>query len=328
MRTDRFDAFSTLLLDIYRASAEESLERFQDAALDIIKPWLPFTGAMWGTATFVEGVGIDIHSLHLHNQSPEMILEYEDVKHLDTSAALVSSTPSITQGFHSPSWFDGGATWDDYRDWQRRHGHENVFITAATDSRTGATQWFSLFREDADQLCRTEEVQLLSQLSPHLMQGLRHNYARHVNTTPLLPDGKRFEAAIADARGVIHYATPGCEAMLHAEFGMTNPGSRIPAVLMESVSSECKPFVGRTLVAIPKVRKDLLMMRFRPLRAADSLAPRQREAAELVAQGFTHKQAAQRLGRSPATVRNQMQEVYRKLNVQNVAALAQALAQE
>ena len=116
--------------------------------------------------------------------------------------------------------------------------------------------------------------------------------------------------------------------MLHAEFGMTNPGSRIPAVLMESVSSECKPFVGRTLVAIPKVRKDLLMMRFRPLCAADSLAPRQREAAELVAQGFTHKQAAQRLGRSPATVRNQMQEVYRKLNVQNVAALAQALAQE
>ena len=113
--------------------------------------------------------------------------------------------------------------------------------------------------------------------------------------------------------------------MLRAEFGNTGPICRLPSPLMEWVSSRSKPFVGRTLVAMPRVRKDLLLMRFRPLCSADSLAPRQREAAQLVAQGFTHKEAAQRLGRSPATVRNQMQEVYRKLNVQNVAALAQAL---
>ena len=132
MRDDRFDAFSALLLQLYRASAETSLETFQDTALDILKQVLPFDGAMWGTATFVDGVGIDIHTIHLHEQAPEMIVEYEEVKHLDTSAALVSGRPHVTKGFHSHSWFDGGSRWDDYREWQRRHGHENVFITAAT----------------------------------------------------------------------------------------------------------------------------------------------------------------------------------------------------
>lgn len=327
MRHDRFDALSSLLLQLYRASAEEPLEAYQDAALNLIKPLLPFGGAMWGTATFLQGEGIDIHTIHLHNQAPEMIVEYEDVKHLDTSAALVAGRPRVTKGFHSKSWFDGGSRWNDYRHWQRRHGHENVFITANTDQLTGATQWFSLFRADTDQLCRPEEVSLLAQISPHLMQGLRHNRARHLDRTAFFPGDAALDAAIADTRGVIHYATPGCEDRLRAEFGKASRASRLPEPLMAWMHAQPEPFVGRTFVAMHRVRKDLLFVRLRPLCAADTLPPRQREAAELMARGLTHKQAAQRLGRSPATVRNQMQEVYRKLNVQNVAALAQALSQ-
>ncbi len=327
MRDERFDVFSALLLRLYRASAETSLETYQDTALGIIKPLLPFDGAMWGTATFLDGVGIDIHTIHLHQQSPDMIVEYEAVKHLDTSAALVTGEPQVTKGFHSPSWFDGGARWDDYREWQRRHGHENVFITAATDQHSGATQWFSLFRADIDQHCRSEEVGWLTQLSPHLMQGLSHNRARYLDSVSLLPGDASLEAAIADARGVVHYATPGCEEMLRAEFGRTGQGGRLPSALMEWMRARPEPFVGRTFAAMHRVRKDLLFIRLRALCAADRLPPRQREAAELMAQGLTHKQVAQRLGRAPATVRNQMQEVYRKLGVQSVAALAQALNQ-
>ena len=115
--------------------------------------------------------------------------------------------------------------------------------------------------------------------------------------------------------------------MLRAEFGQASQGARLPTVLMEWMRERPEPFVGRTFAAVHRVRKDLLFIRLRPLCAADSLPPRQREAAELMAQGFTHKEAARRLGRAPATVRNQMQEVYRKLGVRSAAALAQVLSQ-
>ncbi len=327
MPATRFDDFNTLVLKLYRAAAETELESYQDTALDILKPLLPFDGAMWGTASFLPGVGIDIHTIHLHNQSPDMVAEYEAVKHLDTSAALVTGKPHMTKGFHSPSWFDGGPRWNDYRDWQRRHGHENVFITAATDQRTGATQWLSLFRADGDHHCRAEEVHLLSQLSQHVMQGLQHNRILHLGRLNSQAGAALHEAAVADARGTLYHATPGCEEMLRGEWGTAVHAGCLPAPLLNWLRTTDTPFMGRTLVARRQVRKDLLFVHLRPLCTADSLAPRQREAAELVAQGLTHKQAAQRLGLSPATVRNQMQEVYRKLDVQNVAALVQALRQ-
>lgn len=326
MREDRLDAFSTLLLQLYRASADLPPEAYQDAALDVIKPLVPFETCMWGTATYLAGQGIDIHTIHLHNQSQAMLDEYAPVKHMDTCASVVVSKPQITQGFHSATVF-GDRSVREYRDYLRRFGHENVLISAATDARTGATQWFSLFRADTDQHCRPEEVGLLAQLAPHLMQGLLHSRARHLERSLDSSDGPPSEAAVIDSRGVIHYSTPQCVEMLRTEFGSLAPQSRVPSRLMDWMCQHQKPYVGKNLVVTHRVRKDLMYIHLRSRCRADSLAPRQREVAELVASGLTHKQAAQRLGRSPATVRNQMQEIYRKLQVQNVAELTLALRQ-
>ncbi len=326
MRDDRFDAFSSMLLQLYRASAETSPESYQDAALEILKPVVPFETCMWGTATYLPGQGLDIHTIHLHNQSQAMLDEYAPLKHMDTCAAEVSNQPHVTKSFHSATYF-GGRGAREYREYLRRFGHENVLISAHTDAVTGASQWVSLFRADTDQHCSPEELSLLAQMSPHLMQGLRQSRARHLDRASFLPGDASLDSAIADARGVIHYATPGWEETLRAEFGKFGHASRMPSALMEWMSSEPGPFVGKSLVAMHRLHKDLLFVRLRPKVAADILPPRQREAAELMARGLTHKEAAQRLGRSPATVRKQVQDVYRKLDVQNVSSLAQVLGQ-
>lgn len=323
MRDDRFDAFSALLLELYRVSAEEPLESYQDAVLNLIKPLVPFDTCMWGTATYLPGQGMDIHTIHLHEQSQDMINEYAPLKHMDTCATEMSGLPFATRGFHCATRFaDRSAR--EYREYLRRFGHENVFISAFTDVHTGATQWMSLFRADIDQQCRSEEVEMLDLLSPHLMQGLRHNRARHLERAHLNGEDVS-EALIADARGVIHYATPGCEDMLRAEFGALTSRGHLPEPLLARMCEGSQDYVGRHLVASHRVRKDLLYVRLRLPGAVDRLPPRQREVAELMAQGLSHKETAQHLGRSPATVRNQMQDVYRKLGVRSVAALAQAL---
>jgi DNA-binding NarL/FixJ family response regulator len=52
---------------------------------------------------------------------------------------------------------------------------------------------------------------------------------------------------------------------------------------------------------------------------------RERSVADLIAQGGTHKEVARRLSRAPATIRNQLQSIYAKLEVANVAGLIEAL---
>ncbi|MEX0340604.1 MAG: response regulator transcription factor [Arenibacterium sp.] len=64
----------------------------------------------------------------------------------------------------------------------------------------------------------------------------------------------------------------------------------------------------------------------RPLEKFDFLSAREKEVAFALANGNSHKMVAKLLGVAPATVRNQTQSIYRKLGVDNRAALTQHLS--
>ncbi|UUZ68501.1 hypothetical protein LP414_34135 [Polaromonas sp. P1(28)-13] len=95
-----------MLLRLYRLSQELPIQHFQDAALAQIKQVLPFDSSMWGTAT-TKPEGIDIHTVHLHEKSPEMVVAYQLVKHQDSAAASVFGKPRVTHTFHTESSFPG-----------------------------------------------------------------------------------------------------------------------------------------------------------------------------------------------------------------------------
>lgn len=59
--------------------------------------------------------------------------------------------------------------------------------------------------------------------------------------------------------------------------------------------------------------------------AVDGLSPREHQVAWLLARGLTHKEVARQLGRSPATVRNQIQSIYARLEISSVAQLVALL---
>ena len=325
MRHDLLDVFSQLVLEIYRASAEKAPQDFQNAALDIIKPVLAFDTSMWGVATHQPGVGLDIHHIHLHNTPQSMITEYGALKHMDSCADAVAGHTRVTMGFHSATRFADRHV-REYRDYLRRYGHENLFISTLADPHSKAVQWVTLFRADPDQQCRADELNLLSQLSPHLMQAMRHSMIRQLGQASFLPGDASMQSAIADQHGVIHYATPGWAAMQAAEFG-PSASTRLPASLLDWVKKSSAAYRGRTCVAMHRIHGDLVYIRMRPPQGVDQLPPRQREVALLIARGLNHKQAAQQLQLSPATVRNHTMEIYRRLGVHNAPELARALGE-
>lgn len=69
----------------------------------------------------------------------------------------------------------------------------------------------------------------------------------------------------------------------------------------------------------------LTELRLVPQRASDKLSAREREIADLIARGQTHKEIARSLGLAPATVRNQTARIYDKVGVSSRAALTRVI---
>lgn len=315
--------FNTLLLRLYRLSQELPIQHFQDAALAQIKQVLPFDSSMWGTAT-TKPEGIDIHTVHLHEKSPEMVEAYQFVKQHDSAAASVFGKPRITNIFHTGSSFPG-ADKAEFRDFLQRFQHENFFVTAENLPRKNFMHWFSLYRADKNAYCTEAERQLLGQLAPHVMQALALNrvmHLEHLDTADkaLSPYG----SAIADAQGVLYHSNPQFKELARAEWNDWG-GLTLPAVLMDKLFSGQERFVGRTLVVRQYVEHGLLFLKARPRCLADLLTQREWTIARLIAKGESHKEIAQALDRSPATVRNQIQGIYEKLQVSSIAMLIEAL---
>nr|WP_315236492.1 LuxR C-terminal-related transcriptional regulator [uncultured Albidiferax sp.] len=315
--------FNMLLLRIYRLAQELPIQYFQDAALVQIKQILPFDSSMWGTATTTPE-GIDIHTVHLHEKSPEMLQAYEPLKHMDSAAASVFGKSNATLTIHAESWFADRET-REMREFLRRFKQENVFIAADSNARTHFVHWISLYRADKEAHCTEGERQLLSQLAPHVMQALALNRVMHLDRLDAVDKAMSpYGSAIADARGVLHHADPQFRSLAQTEWNDWR-GPNLPANLLAALALGQERFLGRLVVVRQYLEQGLLFLKARARCPADQLTVREWTIARLIAKGESHKQIAQALGRSPATVRNQIQGIYEKLQVSSIAMLIEAL---
>ena len=311
-----------LLLRLYRLSHEQPLDRFQDEVLDLLKSVLPFDSSMWGSATLTP-TGIDVHTIHLHRQPPEMLQAYEELKHLDTAGAKAAQEPNATLAFHADSWF-GAPGQKDLRSYGKRFGQAHFFIGGAVNFKTRFTRWLTLFRANDRAYCTETERLLLAGLMPHVQQALELNRLTHLNQAAVAQGQAARGAAIADLRGVLYHADAAFEQALRTEWDDWR-GHVLPAVVMKSFLQGNTRFTGRSQVLTLRVEHQLLFLKSRARCAIDGLTPRELTVAQLMVKGNTHKQIADLLQRSPATVRTQIRTVYDKLGVSNVAGLVEAL---
>lgn len=124
-------------------------------------------------------------------------------------------------------------------------------------------------------------------------------------------------------------------ADLHDRFGhlwSRRDGDRVPNWLMDYArlpGEHMLPDEGLMIqceASTPENGLEWNKLTLRPLTKFDLLSAREKEVATALAEGNSHKMVAKLLGIAPATVRNQTQSIYRKLGVDNRAALTQHLA--
>lgn len=314
--------FSEFVLDLYQLSRETPLHEFQDVALSQVKQVLAFDSAMWGTATATPQ-GIDVHTLHLHKQPPEMLHAYTQIKHLDTAAQQVGTQSRSTLGFSVADWFAAPEQAP-----LRAHGQSfeqaNFFITSQVNLNTQFAHWLTLFRAKDAHVCTEAELKVLAALSPHVMQALSFNRMAHL--ARLEQSGLPFRGrAVSDLRGTLYHADASFEALVRTEWATWRSNSSLPHSLLQHFESGHARHIGQRAVFSQKRERDLLFMSARKRSRADALSERESVVARLVAQGNTYKEIARALGRSPATIRNQIQAIYHKLEVGSIASLIEAL---
>lgn len=324
MTTAAPSAYNELLLHLYRQSHELPLERFQDETLELIKQVLPFDSSMWGSATLTPH-GIDVHTIHLHRQPPEMLQAYEEIKHLDTAAMQVARQPATTLAFHTDSWFDAPHQ-KALRVHGKQFGQAHFFIGGTVNLQTHFTRWLTLFRADDRAYCTETERVLLSNLMPHIQQALELNRLTHLHQASLTMGQAGQGAAIADLRGVLYHADAAFERALRAEWDDWHTHA-LPAVVMKSFLQGDTRFMGKSHILTLRVEHQLLFLKSRPRCPADGLTSREFMVAQLMVKGNTHKQIADMLQRSPATIRTQIRAVYDKLGIGNLASMIEALRQ-
>lgn len=314
--------YSHLLLILYRKAQDLPVREFQDAVLSALKPALPFDSCMWGTATMTD-IGIDIHTLHLHNTTQAMIDAYQQIKHLDTAAHQCALLPTATLAFRAETDFPGEKL-APYRRFLQQFQHENFLITSDIHPITRFVHWMSLYRNDKNQICTEQEKELLACIAPHIMQALAINRRIHLELLAGDVAREKWAVAIADGRGVIYHADQRFRELIQSEWVFAQGDCLPPKLLNEMLNKQ--QFIGADVVVRSSLDQGLLFLKARQREAVDRLSDREFLVARLLVAGLTHKQIANRLKRSPETIRSHVKSIFEKMGINNVVMLASKIA--
>lgn len=317
------EKLSNLLLAIYRASRECLFTEFQEKVLLETKAILHFDSCTWGTGRMTPQ-GLVLHSLHLHEEHPERVRLYEEVKKQDLVPDLVRTRPGLTLNVHTPSLYSG-KNQKDIRNYARLCGHQNSLVTGWVDPLTEAGRWVGFYRANQDLHFTEHERRLAQLLVPHVMEAFAISGVMHAARLRAADEQGDQCVAISDRLGLLYFMEPGFSELLRMEWSQWE-GGILPEALREVLTVSCPAeYRGKKVVVGGTHVNDLVFLRGRRKTAIDNLTIRELEVAKYIATGWTHKMIARKLHISPATVRNHIQRIHQRLGVRNNAELGARL---
>ena len=310
---------SELLLDLHylaRGSAH-----FEDAALDAVRRRLPFESALWRWPAGEHNRGL---GGHCYRAPAKMLQDLQRLGEHDALAARAGKRPGITL---SASVSDSRQTWSSpFAAFARAWSIERVLTTACRDPVLDVHTTIMLCRGAESRPFTERERRFKQCLMPHLVAAWTLNTLARAENGATGPRAAR-ERALIDRNGLIHHADPGFARLLQTEFpGWRGP--RLPAALSRRLTDPAgESWRGRAIVASrARVVGELqCLVNLRLLGGTDRLSARELAVAREFAAGRTHREIAAGFGISPATVRNQIQSVYAKLDVDSKVELARQL---
>ncbi len=315
------DSYSELLLQLYRASRDLSINEFPQFAFCLLKSVVRFDSARYTALKITDGRSV-VQRAHLHNDATDTVFDWEQINRYDTVVRTVTAEPGKAFAFHAPTLFSAREQ-KVMRDYTQRVRHENMIVCAHWASPAEDCESVSLYRASSTDQFADGDRRLVEQLTPHFLQALRINAALGAAAV-----GESSSIAMATRDGTVHYAGAAFVELLREEWTGNCAVQLPPAVLHWAAGKTGDTFRGRCLTLDVHAVDDLLFLRARPKTALEQLSAQEYRVAVLYGGGASYKQIARELAIAPATARNHLQHIFGKLGIRSKAQLGLLLARE
>jgi DNA-binding CsgD family transcriptional regulator len=312
-----------IVLQLYDMVLQRPLDSYKTDALAALAAALPFDSAIWASGAHSRNL---ILSIATPNIRPDVLLDYalNWQPHDALRAAVVAhggralrNEDIMAEAEHRASAI--------YRGFCAPNGMDFTLGIALADPVTTVGELVFLFRHAASGPFDDGARDLLQAVAPHLFAAWRQRqslglWSRQSSAAPQPLAGY----AVIDDGGLVHAADADFgTAVLRAVPGWVGPvlPDRLRAMIARG-RSPLRLAGQRFALRRGSDGRHLLLAL---ASEAEALTQAERRTARLYAAGASHAGIAAQLGLAPATVRNQLAAVYRKLDVHTKVALAAAL---
>lgn len=319
------EAFSRLLLELYRLTQNTSPAEFQTRSLDLVREALAFDSAVWITGAMSAEGGI-VHSACVYHQPPDMMENYERIKQHD--ALGFETFKNMGQTINAalttdPYWHE--RLHPDVLAHVKRYGMEHVLTTHIAESVLQLFTAVAFYRANPEQPFTEAERLFQQNLMPHLTETCNTNRFNFMHPTYRNKAQLDHARAICDVKGVLYNADQNFEKLMLAEWPDWR-GPQLPSAALDKLSRSAEHrYIGHNIVATFRTLNNMLLLCLRSKSKMDQLSPRELEIAKLFGHGMDHRSIAEALHISPSTVRNHLQAIYATLEISNKVEMAQII---
>lgn len=321
---ETMDPLHNLILELYRAAKETPIDEFQEFALSLVRAQTSFRTAFWGTGEMTAN-GLVAHSVHLHNEPPEMLSDWANINRKDSVIDAVYANPGHTLISHTPSRYQKPRD-SDILDYARRYGHMSIMVISTMGAKHPIGQWLSLYRPDGHEQFNQADGGLLEQIMPHLVEALEIN--RMLGQVPAAHSDSGMTGARAIARidGTLYHCGKKFSDLVLEIWPEWKYG-QVPTELMAAISPNREIILADHAISVSTaIIGNMLFLNLRRVSSLHRLSRRELEVAKLYAQGMSYKEIGQFMDISPSTVRNFLGRIYAKLGIGKKVDLASLLS--
>jgi len=311
-------AIRRYISDLYRCSRTLAAADFQCYCFDLLQQFVPFDSAVWL-------IGASPNTVTKHYVHP-CSCPCDD----DTCCTAVKCKESLlldTQANQelTACLFDRKSTDEPGREAACRgidvsYTSKHSLFTAGFYGQAGLYTNISVYRSHRARPFSSQEQNIKTELVSHIVEAYENNLYCSL--------GMMFSSestAIADRNGVIHQRAAVFDVMLQREWCQWG-GQRLPEEVSALISEGESSYRGQHITIQIVQNKDLFILKTEEVSFAVKLTPREDMVANCLAQGSTYKEIAIKLKISPSTVTNNVNRIYKKLQVRNKTELSAKLA--
>lgn len=311
-------AFSGFISDLMALAVRTQPLAFRGDALQLLRSQIGFSAAIWGTAGI--GVGLSFREVMLFDLPSEAVDAIESSASADPRLMQVLGSPGVAHAY-SISAQDPPALRVEVERWDIGH----IMSIAAFDGGLGLANGIVLLRPAAQGGFSDRDRIALEAGFPHLLRTWSENQIKVLQREIEAGSGQPRHAAISH-HGILAAADDEFLRLFRLEWPDWR-GPLLPDAVRELLlGMDAARFAGRSIILSVRHGHDVSLLQIRLRVVADDLRPRERAVAELCAQGASYREIAVELRIAPATARNHIAAVHRRLGVNRNAAIAALLA--